>query len=90
GTVSLESVNFPGYFLRHRNHEAWVEQRDGSTLFAADASFVRRSGLAGSGTASLESVNFPGYFLRHRAGQVWVEQDDATAAFRAGASFVLE
>ncbi|MFB4265490.1 family 43 glycosylhydrolase [Nonomuraea sp. GTA35] len=90
GTVSLESANFPGYYLRHRNHEAWVEQRDGSALFSADASFVRRSGLAGSGTVSLESVNFPGYYLRHRAGQVWVERDDGSSAFRGSASFVLE
>ncbi|MEU8380498.1 family 43 glycosylhydrolase [Streptosporangium sp. NPDC048865] len=90
GTVSLESTNFPGYHLRHRNHEAWVERGDGSALFRADASFTRRAGLAGSGTVSLESVNFPGYYLRHRAGQVWVEQNDGTAAFRNNASFVLE
>ncbi|MEU4835733.1 family 43 glycosylhydrolase [Streptosporangium sp. NPDC023615] len=90
GTVSLESTNFPGYYLRHRDHAAWVEKSDGSTLFRADASFTRRTGLAGSGTVSLESVNFPGYYLRHRAGQVWVEQNDGTAAFRGNASFVLE
>ncbi|MEU4407935.1 family 43 glycosylhydrolase [Streptosporangium sp. NPDC023963] len=90
GTVSLESTNFPGYYLRHRNHEAWVERNDGSALFRADASFTRRTGLTGSGTVSLESVNFPGYYLRHRAGQVWVEQNDGTTAFRGNASFVLE
>ncbi|MGP4097324.1 family 43 glycosylhydrolase [Nonomuraea sp. KM90] len=90
GTVSLESANFPGYFLRHRNFEAWVQQRDGSGLFDADASFVRRSGLAGAGTVSLESANFPGYFVRHRAGQVWVERDDGSSGFRGSASFVLE
>ncbi|TMR88467.1 family 43 glycosylhydrolase [Nonomuraea basaltis] len=90
GTISLESTNFPEYFLRHRNHEAWVEQRDGTSLFNADAGFYRRVGLAGSGTVSLESVNFPGYFLRHRGGQVWVEQNDGSTAFRSNASFILE
>jgi GH43 family beta-xylosidase len=90
GTVSLESTNFPGYFLRHRNHEGWVQQRDGTSLFNADASFYRRGGLAGSGTVSFESVNFPGYFLRHRAGLVWLEQNDGTTAFRGSASFTLE
>ncbi|SEG43023.1 Beta-xylosidase, GH43 family [Nonomuraea solani] len=90
GTVSLESTNYPGYYLRHRNHEAWVQQRDGTTLFNADASFIRRTGLTGSGTISLESANFPGYFLRHRAGQVWVEQNDGSATFRNNASFTLE
>ncbi|UBU11010.1 family 43 glycosylhydrolase [Nonomuraea gerenzanensis] len=90
GTVSLESANYPGYYLRHRNHEAWVERRDGSALFSSDASFVRRGGLVGSGTVSFESVNFPGYYVRHRAGQVWVERDDGAAVFRGSASFVLE
>jgi GH43 family beta-xylosidase len=90
GTVSLESTNFPGYFLRHRNYEAWVQQRDGSALFNADASFHRRGGLAGSGTVSFESVNFPGHFLRHRGGQLWLEQNDGTTAFRGNASFILE
>ncbi|WP_345387770.1 family 43 glycosylhydrolase [Nonomuraea salmonea] len=90
GTVSLESANFPGYYLRHRNHEGWVHQRDGSALFDADASFTRRTGLAGSGTVSFESINFPGYYLRHRAGTVWVERDDGTTAFRNSASFILE
>ncbi|MET8862452.1 family 43 glycosylhydrolase [Nonomuraea sp. NPDC004580] len=90
GTVSLESANFPGYYLRHRNHEGWVHQRDGSALFDADASFTRRTGLAGSGTVSFESINFPGHYLRHRAGTVWVERDDGTTAFRNSASFILE
>ncbi|GGK84060.1 hypothetical protein Ppa06_43300 [Planomonospora parontospora subsp. parontospora] len=90
GTVSLESTNFPGYFLRHRGFAAWVEKNDGTSLFRADASFTRRSGLSGSGTVSLESANFPGYFLRHRAGLVWVERNDGTAAFRDSASFILE
>src|SRR5688500_9811515 len=26
GTVSLESTNIPGYFLRHKNFEVWVEK----------------------------------------------------------------
>ncbi|MGP3912199.1 family 43 glycosylhydrolase [Nonomuraea sp. 10N515B] len=90
GTVSLESTNFPGYYLRHRNHEAWVERRDGTSLFNADASFHRRGGLEGSGTVSFESVNFPGYFVRHRGGQVWLERNDGTSAFRDSASFILE
>ncbi|GAA3829320.1 hypothetical protein GCM10022226_57700 [Sphaerisporangium flaviroseum] len=90
GTVSLESTNFPGYYLRHRNYEAWVERGDGTSLFNSDAGFTRRSGLSGTGTVSLESVNLPGYFLRHRAGQVWVERNDDTAAFRDSAAFILE
>lgn len=90
GTVSLESTNFPGHYLRHRNYEAWVDRNDGTSLFRSDASFFRRAGLAGSGTISLESVNFPGYYLRHRSGLLWLERDDGTAAFRNSASFIVE
>ncbi|MEU3167587.1 family 43 glycosylhydrolase [Streptosporangium sp. NPDC006930] len=89
-TVSLESTNFPGYYLRHRNHQAWVERNDGSAIFRADATFTRRAGLADGSAVSLESVNFPGYYLRHRDLQMWVERDDGSATFRAGATFTLE
>ncbi|WP_211263991.1 family 43 glycosylhydrolase [Streptosporangium amethystogenes] len=89
-TVSLESVNFPGYYLRHRNFQAWVERDDGSATFRADATFTRRAGLADGSAVSLESVNFPGYYLRHRDLQMWVERDDGSATFRTGATFTLE
>jgi RNA polymerase sigma factor (sigma-70 family) len=38
-SVSLESSNYPGAFLRHRGTELWVDFSDGSTGFGADASF---------------------------------------------------
>jgi hypothetical protein len=65
GSVSLESTNYPGSYLRHRNNEAWVDRADGTALFNADASFQRRSGLADATGVSFESVNFPGRYLRH-------------------------
>ncbi|BBC36976.1 Alpha-arabinofuranosidase [Streptomyces graminofaciens] len=66
GTVSLESANFPGYYLRHKNNELWVEKDDGTTLFDNDASFFERAGLADTSAAvSYESYNFPGRYIRH-------------------------
>jgi GH43 family beta-xylosidase len=89
GTVSLESTNFPGYYLRHRNFEMWVERSDGSAGFRADASFVRRAGLASSSGVSFESQNFPGRYLRHSSNLMYLQAvPDATA--RADATFVLE
>ncbi|MGW4800438.1 AbfB domain-containing protein [Nonomuraea sp. NPDC004297] len=42
-------MNFPGYFLRHRNHEAWVEQRDGSTtLHSKSGTVPEAAGLRSS------------------------------------------
>ncbi|AGL19113.1 sigma-70 family RNA polymerase sigma factor [Actinoplanes sp. N902-109] len=42
GSVTLESSNYPGWFLRHRGDQLWVDQSDGSTAFVSDGSFVIR------------------------------------------------
>ncbi|QFZ21735.1 family 43 glycosylhydrolase [Saccharothrix syringae] len=89
GAVSLESTNFPGYYLRHRNYELWVERNDGSAVFRADASFTRRAGLADASAVSFESSNFPGRYLRHNGTVVNLEAV-SDAAGRADATFVLE
>lgn len=89
GTVSLESANFPGYYLRHRNYEIWLESDNGSSLFRADASFYRRSGLASSAGVSLESYNFPGYYLRHYEYVMYLQQI-GTATDQADATYILE
>jgi GH43 family beta-xylosidase len=89
GTVSLESTNFPGYFLRHRNFEVWVEQGDGSQLFRGDASFFRRTGLADPAAVSFEAANFAGRYLRQSQSLLYVQvASDATA--RSDATFHLE
>lgn len=89
GTVSLESTNFPGYYLRHRNNELWVERNDGTSLFRNDASFTQRAGLAMSSATSYESLNFPGHYIRHSNGLLYL-QAIADAQGRADATFVLE
>ncbi|WP_433824701.1 family 43 glycosylhydrolase [Actinoplanes sp. CA-015351] len=89
GTVSLESTNFPGYFLRHRNFEAYVERNDGTAAFAGDASFVRRTGLASSTAVSFESQNYPGRYLRHSNYLMYV-QAVTDAAGRSDATYVVE
>jgi RNA polymerase sigma factor (sigma-70 family) len=47
GTVTLEASNYPGWFLRHRGSELWVDQTDNSAAFRAEASFRLRPALAG-------------------------------------------
>ncbi|MFV2109890.1 AbfB domain-containing protein [Micromonospora sp. LOL_015] len=86
--ISLESTNFPGYYLRHRNHQIWVEANDGSNLFRQDATFMARAGLADAGKLSLESVNFPGQYVRHRDGLLYLEAVP-DAAGRASATFTV-
>ncbi|WP_083268573.1 family 43 glycosylhydrolase [Lentzea guizhouensis] len=89
GTVSLESTNFPGYYLRHRNNELWVERTDSSTLFRNDASFTQRAGLAASSAVSFESLNFPGTYVRNNGGLLFL-QAVTDAQGRADATFTLE
>jgi hypothetical protein len=89
GTVSLESTNFPGYYLRHRNQELWVERNDGSAVFRGDASFTRRAGLASGSGVSFESQNLPGQYVRHANGLLSLRTiSDATG--RSAATFILE
>ncbi|MGO4428647.1 AbfB domain-containing protein, partial [Streptomyces sp. MCAF7] len=89
GTVSLESANFPGYFLRHKNNEVWVEKNDGTSLFAGDASFTARAGLADSAGVSYESFNLPGRYLRHYNYLLYV-QALSTTTDRADATFYTQ
>ncbi|MEU9882739.1 family 43 glycosylhydrolase [Streptomyces phaeochromogenes] len=91
GTVSLESANFPGYYLRHRsNGEVWVDKSDGSTGFKSDASFYRRAGLAdASAGVSFESYNVAGSYIRHYNYLLVTQPADTTTA-RADATFYAE
>ncbi|WP_326553835.1 glycoside hydrolase family 43 protein [Micromonospora sp. NBC_01813] len=65
GHVSFESVNYPGYYLRHYGYDFVLAANDGTTTFAADASFRRVAGLADPSWTSFQSYNFPDRYLRH-------------------------
>ena len=89
GGVSLESTNYPGYYLRHRNNEVFVDRNDGTAQFRSDASFTRRAGVADPAGVSFESVNLPGQYLRHYNYLITVQSVPDTTA-RADATFHLE
>lgn len=38
-TVSFESVNFPGFFLRHAGFMGWLHKKNGSDIFNKDSTF---------------------------------------------------
>jgi hypothetical protein len=84
--ISLESVNYPGYYLRHRNGQIWMDSNDGTALFKADATWWKRAGLADSTRISFEASNFPGSFMRHRDGLLYSEPI-STALDRSDATF---
>jgi hypothetical protein len=88
-TISFESVNYPGNYLRHADFRIQLRPNDGSDGFKKDASFYLRDGLSGTGTRSLESVNYPGYYVRHSYFQMYLHQNDQSELFRVDASFRL-
>lgn len=65
GHISFESVNYPGYYLRHSSFDFVLAPDDGSAAFAADATFRRVAGLASSSWSSFQSYNHPDRYLRH-------------------------
>ncbi|MEJ2855510.1 MULTISPECIES: glycoside hydrolase family 43 protein [unclassified Saccharothrix] len=86
GTVSFESVNMPGYFLRHYNYDFQLAYNDGTAQFAADATFRQVAGLADSAASSFQSYNHPDRYLRHYAYQLRLDPI-TTATGRADATF---
>merc|ERR1712232_1473898 len=60
---SFRSVNFPDHFLRHKNFELWLDERDDSELFNKDTTFKF---LAMPECVNFVSMNFPTHCMRHR------------------------
>ncbi len=62
--TSFESVNKPGFYMRHQNFQFHLQPDDGSSLFSMDATFCQGPGNSGQGV-SFQSVNFPGRYIRN-------------------------
>ena len=69
--TSFESVNKPGYYLRHQNFQLHLQPNDGSALFSMDATFCQKPGNSGQGV-SFQSVNFPTSYLRRFNNVVYI------------------
>ena len=62
-TVSFESLNFPGYYIRHRNFVGALTEAK-SDLDRNDATFFGGRPALGSSVV-FRSVNWPTFRLRH-------------------------
>ncbi len=87
--LSFESRDVPGQFLRHSGYRVQLAPNDGTSLYAADATFCQRTGLAAGGV-SLESYNFPGRYLRHINSEVWISNSSGANAWDNPASFAAD
>ena len=83
-SVTFESVNYPGHFLRHQDYRLKLHQNDGSDLFRQDATFLRQpySCRGVFCQVRFKSSNFPGHFIRHSNYELWIAQDDGSELFR--------
>ncbi|MEV7970799.1 AbfB domain-containing protein, partial [Sphaerisporangium sp. NPDC088356] len=84
--VSFESRNYPGDYLRHYNFQLRRQPNDGSTTFAADATFCPQTGKNGQGN-SFASYNYPTRFLRHYNNIVYIASNGGSNTFDATGSW---
>ncbi|WP_228469727.1 AbfB domain-containing protein [Paenibacillus sp. JNUCC31] len=64
--ISLESINFPGYFLkRNASNKIVLEAYTDTPAYKGDATFLSSPGWADSTKVSLQSYSQPGYYIRH-------------------------
>ena len=88
GSVSFESVNAPGYYLRHVNFDFVLAKHDGSATFRSDATFRRVAGLADASAVSFQAVNYAERYIRNVGGQLKLDTLSGTSA-RSEATFRL-
>ncbi|MDW8806547.1 glycoside hydrolase family 43 protein [Streptomyces scabiei] len=87
--VSFQSVSHPTRYLRHYSYNLRLDVNDGTSAFAADATFTRVAGLADSTWSSFRSYNFPTRYIRHsdyvlRIDPISTATERADATFRVG------
>jgi len=85
--LSLQSLNYPDRYVRHRNSLGFIEQ-PGDKLGKNDATFKVVSGLAGR-CVSFESRNYPNHFLRHQNFRLKLAQRGDDQLFRQDATFCV-
>ena len=90
-TISFESLDKPGHYLRHKNFLLYLETNDGTQLFRKDACFHQRDNHFFDGFAAFESVNFPNFYIRHSGFRLRISKNVATdALLKVDSSFKIE
>jgi len=84
--ISFESVDNPGYYLRHYCGNVIISQDDETQIFEEDATWRVCTGFADSNGVSFETYNFDDIYMRHYNGyliisQISTELDQADATF---------
>ncbi|WP_267380048.1 MULTISPECIES: AbfB domain-containing protein [unclassified Sphingomonas] len=91
-TLSFESLDWPGYFIRHKNFETWLIKYDGTASAAADSTFrTSAAGLVPQAAASMGAMSQPGYLVRHANFIGYIAQigSASSAGDKLDASFIV-
>ncbi|MDO0938614.1 glycoside hydrolase family 43 protein [Streptomyces sp. DG2A-72] len=86
--VSFRSVNYPARYLRHYSYNLRLDENDGTSTFAANATFYRTAGLADSSWSSFRSYNNPTRYIRHADYALRIDPV-STATERQDATFYV-
>jgi GH43 family beta-xylosidase len=87
GAQSLESVNYPGRYVRHQDNVGRLDPVSATSpaQIKLDATFAIVNGLASPACYSFQAKN--GQFLRHRDWRLRVDVNAGDPTFRADATF---
>ncbi|MEZ4666395.1 MAG: family 43 glycosylhydrolase [Anaerolineae bacterium] len=90
--VSIESVNFPSYYLRLRKNIVTFGSNDDTDTFVSDVTWWMRSGLADESALSLESYSVPGSYISNESGILALSEltEKSPLKAREDATFVQE
>ncbi|CAH1786992.1 unnamed protein product, partial [Owenia fusiformis] len=89
-TVSFQSSEFPGFYLRHYGYLLFLEHNDdprNEKIFYEDATFIMRKDNWYPGYVDFESVNYPNHFIRHQNYRLKISKYQDSGLFRMDASF---
>ncbi|GGL17601.1 AbfB domain-containing protein [Deinococcus radiotolerans] len=84
---SFESVNYPGYFLRHTNFKLYLWKNDATQAFNNDATFCLTPPLIGNVGVGLVPVNYLNYNVRHYSSNLLLNTEQNNYTFRVDATF---
>lgn len=85
---SFRAVNFPTYYIRHRNFLGELTQVS-SPLDRRDATFTVVAGLADPNAVSFRATNFSNYFLRHQGFRLRLQPFSNDDLYRRDATFSM-
>lgn len=90
--ISIESVNFPGFYVRQQRNAVVLTPDDGTESYNADATWWIRPGLADSSWISFESYAQPGKYISEQFGVMAIVEitESTTNRIREDGTFLEE